>query len=96
MTGCPSSGPSAPAPPFTPTASGLNDRYVQAIYHDILGRSAAPSEVAAATNALSLGATRSQLALTLLDSTEYRAHLVASDMRRTCIARRRRVKRTRS
>ena len=79
VTGCPSSGPSAPAPSFAPTASGLNDRYVQAIYHDILGRSAAASELAAATNALSLGATRSQLALTLLDSTEYRAHVVGTE-----------------
>jgi hypothetical protein len=79
VTGCPTAGPSFPAPPFTPTATALNARFVQAIYHDILGRSPAASEVAAATNALSLGATRSQIALTLLDSNERRAHLVAFD-----------------
>lgn len=78
VSGCLAAASGAPAPPFTPAASGLSARYVQAIYHDILGRSPAASELAAATNALALGATRSQLALTLLGSSEYRAHVVGS------------------
>ncbi len=81
VAGC--SSPTAPGPParFAPTVTGLDARFVQSLYHDVLGRVPAPAELTAATSALSLGVTRSQLALTLLDSNEYRADLIASDYR---------------
>lgn len=75
VSGCSTSSPAA-APPFQPTGSDLNGRYVQALYHDLLGRSPAPGDVQAATKALGSGETRQQLALWMLSSTEYRQKLV--------------------
>ena len=82
VSGCPAFAPSAPSAPFTPSATGLDRRYVQALYHDILGRAPGPSELNAWVNALSKGVTRSQLVLSILDSSEYRANLIASDYQR--------------
>jgi len=79
VSGCPHGPPSTPSPAFEPPGTGLDIRYVQAIYHDVLGRSPSPGETSAATQALALGATRSQLALAILSSNEYRQKLIASD-----------------
>jgi hypothetical protein len=79
VSGCPSSAPSSPGALFSPSASGLNARYVQALYNDALGRAPSTSELSGDVQALSLGATRNQLAVALLGSNEYRAKLIASD-----------------
>lgn len=79
VSGCPHSAPSTPAPSFDPPDVGLNVRYVEALYHDVLGRSPSAAEASAAIKSLSLGGTRHQLALALVDSSEYRKSLVALD-----------------
>src|ERR1700736_1776141 len=78
ITGCPTAAPSTPSPAFTPTAGGLDARYVQALYHDLLGRSPAPSEVLSYTHALAVGATRDQLSLSLLGSSECRRDFITA------------------
>jgi hypothetical protein len=82
VTGCPTSAPSTPAPAFWPSSNTLNGRWVQAIFHDVLGRSPSNSELTAFTNALSFGATRSQEVMTLLSSTAYRTDVIDSDYQR--------------
>jgi hypothetical protein len=54
-----------------------NSGFVQGLYQQILGRTASASEVQTWVNALNGGATRTQVALAFLTSTEYRTDLVA-------------------
>jgi hypothetical protein len=76
VSGCPSSAPSAPSTPFEPGGTGFNARYVEALFHDLLGRAPGQFELHAATQALSFGEARKQLVLWLLGSTEYQEDLV--------------------
>ena len=57
---CAATPPSA-APPFTPNAGSPDPRWVQAVYHDLLGRSADPAGLAQLTAALTAGATREEV-----------------------------------
>ncbi len=88
----PSPTPSPPMPPsptcapqtpaaagaFAPSATDPNARWVQAVYHDLLGRAPSPAEQATFTTLLGEGVTRAQVASLVLSSTEYRADLVTS------------------
>lgn len=56
---------SNPAPPFSPTAGSPDARWVQALYHDLLGRPADAAGLAAFTAALADGATRDELVVAL-------------------------------
>jgi hypothetical protein len=76
VSGCSGAGPSQPSSPFNPPAVGLNARYVEALFHDLLGRVPSGGELTAFTAALAHGATRDQLALSILQSAEYRQDLV--------------------
>ena len=75
VSGCTTAAPSTPSPPFDPPASDLNARYVQALYHDVLGRAPGPAEIAVATSALAHGLARAQLVQALLAGSEYRGDL---------------------
>ena len=73
---CVAPGAPAPAPAFTPTGATPQQRYVQALYHDLLGRPADPTALASFTMAMSLGLTRAQVAQAILSSAEYRQDLI--------------------
>ena len=51
----------APAPPFTPSGGNANARWVQAIYHDLLGRAPDSAALAYLTGELAQGATRTEV-----------------------------------
>jgi hypothetical protein len=55
---------------------GTDAKWTQAAFSDILGRAASASDVAVFTGALAAGATRPNLALVLLTSTEYRTNVL--------------------
>ena len=67
-----------PSQPFSPTASTPDQRWVQAVFNDLLGRQPSVGELDAFTGALGSGATREQLALTIEDSNEGADDLVSS------------------
>ncbi len=54
---CAKSPPTA-APPFTPTAANPDGRWIQAVYHDLLGSSIAPAPLAQLTASMLSGASR--------------------------------------
>jgi hypothetical protein len=66
-----------PAPPFTPTGTNPNARFVQALFHDLLHRPVGPG-LGFWTGLLSGGVTRGQVALDLEASLEYRADVLNS------------------
>lgn len=76
VSGCPTAAPSSPSPSYTPPAGSPDARYVEALFHDLLGRSAGGFEVSAFTSALADGASRYQIALSILQSGEYRQDLL--------------------
>src|SRR5436853_407589 len=76
---CPAGTPPLPhAPPNVEQASNPNQRFVMALYQDLLGRSADAPGLATLTSLLGSGGTRTQIAGVLLGSAEYRGNLVAS------------------
>jgi PKD repeat protein len=68
----------APGAPATPAGTTPNQRYVDGLYRDLLGRQPGPAELAAFAHALDLGATRATVALDVATSTEARSALVDS------------------
>jgi hypothetical protein len=74
---CASASPSV-APPFTPTAASPNARWVQALYHDLLGRPADAAGLMAFTVALDGGATRDQVVVAFEAGAERRPLIVGS------------------
>ncbi len=54
---CAKSPPTA-APPFTPTAASPDSRWIQAVYHDLLGSSIAPASLAQLTASMLEGVSR--------------------------------------
>jgi PKD domain/Domain of unknown function (DUF4214) len=66
------------APPFSPTVASPNARWVQALYHDLLGRPADAGGLTAFTGALDVGATRDQVVLAFEAGAERRAVIVGS------------------
>ncbi len=88
---CPAhpSGPSACTPlaqglgvPFAPTASDSYDRWVQAVFNDLLGRRPSPTELASFAGQLAGGIERSGVALEIESTPEYRARLITADFKR--------------
>jgi len=74
----PTSSP-APGPPGSSTSctgSTGNGAFVCALYEDLLGRAPDPSGLASWQGALSSGASRSQVALAITSSQEYRSDLI--------------------
>lgn len=74
---CSSTAASSPAP-FPSTSGKPDERYVQALYKDLLDAGPSPSEVSYFTSQLALGVTRAQVASELLASPAYAAVLVGS------------------
>lgn len=66
------------APSFSPTAASPNARWVQALYHDLLGRPADVAGLTAVTAALNGGATRDQVVLAFEAGAERRAVVVGT------------------
>jgi hypothetical protein len=76
---CPAGTPPLPhASPNLGQANDPNQRFIQAIYQDLLGRSADPAGATLLHNLLGNGATRTQVAQLLLGSSEYRSDLAGS------------------
>jgi hypothetical protein len=69
--------PLSPAPPFTPTAASPDARWVQALYHDVLGRTADPSAVAALSHELNNGTPR-EVVVSFLEGNPDRPLIVGS------------------
>jgi hypothetical protein len=70
--------PPGPGPGFSPTATSPDERWVQAAFNDLLGRTPSAPELALFTNILGAGATRTQLAQEIEGSPEGSGELVDS------------------
>ncbi len=75
VSGCPQKAPSQPAPKYHPSG-GIDQRYVEALYHDLLGRTPSSAALNNEVAALGAGETRATLVGSLVKSAEYRADLV--------------------
>jgi hypothetical protein len=71
----------APGPAFSPSATTPAARWVQATYHDLLGRSPGTAELSGFTEDLGAGAPRGQLVLAIENSPEGAGDLVSSIFR---------------
>jgi hypothetical protein len=78
-------GPST-SPPLTQAVGTVSQRFVAQVYRDLLHRPVDPTGLGAFTNALSEGATDSQVVLVIEGSEEYRA-VVVRDMYKTLLHR---------
>jgi hypothetical protein len=67
------------SPEYLAAHGGTSTGFVQGLYQDILGRAGSAGEVQIWVNTLSSGASRTQVALALLTSAEYRTDLVDGD-----------------
>jgi uncharacterized repeat protein (TIGR01451 family) len=68
----------AGSPEYFQKQGGTTDGFLQALYHDLLGRDIDPTGRTNLTQALAQGASGEQVAAALLDSDEYRAVLVGA------------------